>query len=370
MPNITKPDAIVNPNLINEIKKFGTPNSMKCYNCGNCTAVCPLSTEFENFPRKIIRYAQLGLKDKILQSTEPWLCYYCGECSDTCPRGAEPGEMMMAIRRYQTSRYDWTGISKFLYTSNITKLFFGIFLALITGLIVWLFHGPIVLEHVELETFAPLHVVDLSSIVFALILSGLLLSNIGRMYWFTIKTSNNKISPSQYIKKFGHIISQFLIQLNYSKCTSKVRWINHLILMWGYTTIFILTAILLRYYLTNELYPITNPIRIFGYFGFIALTYATVYAIIGRLRKKETSRKFSHSTDWMFLILLLLTSISGIFVNFFKYLDMAMPTYITFGVHLAVVVPLLALEVPFGKWAHLAYRPFALYFSKLKELPG
>jgi quinone-modifying oxidoreductase subunit QmoC len=28
---------------------------------------------------------------------------------------------------------------------------------------------------------------------------------------------------------------------------------------------------------------------------------------------------------------------------------------------------MLVLEVPFGKWSHLAYRPFAIYFQTLKE---
>jgi quinone-modifying oxidoreductase subunit QmoC len=27
---------------------------------------------------------------------------------------------------------------------------------------------------------------------------------------------------------------------------------------------------------------------------------------------------------------------------------------------------MLVLEVPFGKWSHLAYRPFAIYFQALK----
>ena len=28
---------------------------------------------------------------------------------------------------------------------------------------------------------------------------------------------------------------------------------------------------------------------------------------------------------------------------------------------------MLGLEVPFSKWAHLAYRPLAMYFSALQE---
>jgi hypothetical protein len=31
------------------------------------------------------------------------------------------------------------------------------------------------------------------------------------------------------------------------------------------------------------------------------------------------------------------------------------------------MVPMLVLEVPFGKWSHLAYRPLAIYFQQLRE---
>ena len=37
-------------------------------------------------------------------------------------------------------------------------------------------------------------------------------------------------------------------------------------------------------------------------------------------------------------------------------------------IHLMGVVPMLVLEVPFGKWAHLAYRPLAIYFARVQAL--
>ena len=32
-----------------------------------------------------------------------------------------------------------------------------------------------------------------------------------------------------------------------------------------------------------------------------------------------------------------------------------------------VVIPMLVIEVPFGKWAHLAYRPLVIYLMRVKE---
>jgi quinone-modifying oxidoreductase subunit QmoC len=68
----------VDPNLMKELKEFGLKDANKCFNCGNCTAVCPLSTPENPFPRRLVRYIQMGLTDRLLGSPEPWLCYYCG----------------------------------------------------------------------------------------------------------------------------------------------------------------------------------------------------------------------------------------------------------------------------------------------------
>ena len=76
----------VNPELIDEIKKYGAFDISACFNCGNCTAVCPLSKEDASFPRKLIRAGHVGMEEKIGSALEPWHCYYCGECSATCPR--------------------------------------------------------------------------------------------------------------------------------------------------------------------------------------------------------------------------------------------------------------------------------------------
>ena len=93
----------VDPTLITELKEYGAEGIEKCFNCGNCTAICPLATDNYPFPRNMIRRAQLGNREKMEQSLDPWLCYYCGECSDTCPKTAEPGETMMAARRWLTT---------------------------------------------------------------------------------------------------------------------------------------------------------------------------------------------------------------------------------------------------------------------------
>ncbi len=359
----------VNPDFPKVLEKFGAKTVTVCFNCGNCTAVCPLSGESVPFPRRIIRYLQLGLEEKILGLIEPWLCYYCGECSQTCPRQAEPGELMMALRRYLTTRYDWTGLSRKLYTSKAWELFFVVASFLVTLFVIYIFHGPIVTDHTELETFAPAHIVHPVGYVFGTVLAILLLSNVYRMHKFIMRSGESVDIPfSLYISELKTLAVHFATQAKIRVC-NKSFWLKHWLLMSGYTAAFILVNIDLftRWSLTNSPPPAWHPAKILWTYATITLLYVTTVAMIGRLRKRETIHKYSHSTDWMFLILLWLTAFTGLLVRIFMELDLPLPTYYTFSVHLALAVPLLGLEVPFMKWSHLAYRPFALYFARVKE---
>ena len=65
----------VDANLLRELKDYGAVGIEKCFNCGNCTAVCSMSSNEAQFPRRIIRMAQMGLRDQLLGSKELWLCY-------------------------------------------------------------------------------------------------------------------------------------------------------------------------------------------------------------------------------------------------------------------------------------------------------
>ncbi|RLI78154.1 4Fe-4S ferredoxin [Archaeoglobales archaeon] len=357
----------LNVDFTAKLKKFGAETTYECFNCGNCTAICPLSTNEEQFPRKFIRYLQLGLESKIRSSVEPWLCYYCGECQQTCPRQANPGELMMSVRRYLTTVYDWTGLSKRLYTSTTWKFLSVGILFFATLFIVYLLHGPIVTDHTELETFAPAEIVHPAGYVFGTILAVILLGNVYRMHKFIM--GDTKAPFSLYIQELGTLIKHFAIQARLRLCENKSLWLKHWLLMTGYTAAFILVQvdILTFWSLTNNPPPAWHPAKILWTYATVAMLYATTVAIIGRLKKEEPIHQYSHSTDWMFLILLWLTVFTGFLVRIFMQFDLPLPTYYAFAIHLAFTVPLLGLEVPFTKWSHLAYRPFALYFLNVKR---
>jgi heterodisulfide reductase subunit C len=363
------------PSLLLEIQEYGDVNIEACFNCGNCTAICPLSTDETPFPRNNIRMVQLGLREQVLESTDPWLCYYCGECSETCPRQAEPAEAQMTMRRWLTAQYDWTGLAHKFYTSKFWEIGSVLFLSAFVVVMFVLFHGPIVTDHVALNTFAPAHVIEILDWTMLAGLSFFLLSNVFRMYLFIMRGIDVKVPLVLYITEAWELLFHFVTQIRFSKCDEeqgshlwqRTRWRNHWILVSGYVTMFVLVVVFLKWFQTDKIYAIWHPQRWLGYYATIALLFGAADAIWGRIKQDREMHRFSHTSDWMFPILLLLTALTGILLHTFRYLGWPLPTYYAYVVHLAIAAPMLILEVPFGKWAHLAYRPFAVYFQTVKE---
>ena len=359
----------IDPNLMKDLEHFGLKDAKKCYNCGNCTAICPLSTPENQFPRKFVRYIQLGQKDKILQSPEPWLCYYCGDCSTACPRGADPGETMMVARRYLTSLYDWTGFARKFYTSERFEIMAITIVGLLVGLGLLIFNtGKPDWQHASLNSLWPAENIEIADLVMAAILSVLLLSNVFRCFLNVMGEMAFKIPFKYYLAQAKELFLHVITQKRFGECTDKKQWFIHLMIMTGYSSVFLLVVVFLRWFQRDqEIYSIWHPVRLVGYYATFAIMYGTTYAIIGRLKKSKAPYKNSHPTDWMFLILLQLTTMTGIFIHFTRLLDWPFMTYFLYVIHMMVAIPMLVLEVPFAKWAHLAYRPVVLYLLKVKE---
>ncbi|NIQ92500.1 MAG: 4Fe-4S dicluster domain-containing protein [Deltaproteobacteria bacterium] len=359
----------VDPNLLTELKDFGVKDASTCFHCGNCTAVCSLATESNPFPRKAIRFMQLGLKERLLQSPEPWMCYYCGDCSETCPRQANPGELMMGLRRYLTSLYDWTGFSRKFYTSSLFEIAAIVLVAATVGLAFYLFHGPMLTDRVALNVFAPNQVIEILDLILAAVLSFLLLSNAYRMFRHVMGQERKHIPLSLYAKEAKEFIVQFVTQKKFKDCdrSQRILWFNHLLVMTGYCIIFLLVVVGIRWFQRDEIYPLYHPIRLLGYYATFAILYGTTYAIIGRLKKERPVHQHSHSSDWVFLILLWLTTFTGILIHVTRLLEMPLPTYYLYVIHLMIAVPMLVLEVPFAKWAHQLYRPLVLYLMRVQQ---
>ncbi len=74
-------------------------NPKKCYQCGKCSAGCPVAAEADMPPRQVMRHLQLGQAEPILKSSMPWLCAGCGMCLARCPQEIDLPSVMLACRR-------------------------------------------------------------------------------------------------------------------------------------------------------------------------------------------------------------------------------------------------------------------------------
>ncbi len=355
-----------NPRLIEELELYGAQDVSKCYHCGNCSATCPFSRAPFLFPRKSMRYLQMGLEDKLRGNLEPWLCYYCGECSEECPRDAEPGETMMSMRRWLTSRYDFTGISRLFYRSWKIELLGILLVALLTGLGFSLY-GAINgrLDVVDGPgAFLPSSAVHKFDWALGMFLLALLLVNCARMWWFSIgHDSKLRVPLLSYIRKAWLLPVHFMTQKRYRECDRKRPWAIHLVLVCSYLAMLILIMFFLH---LVQREPIDLRVHVFGWAATVGLLATTAFAIVGRIKKAEPQYQHSHETDWIFLLLLAFVAATGIIQHVLHRAGLNVATNVTYVIHMMGVVPMLGLEVPFSKWAHLAYRPLAMYFSELQ----
>lgn len=77
----------------------GTENVMACFACGTCTAGCPVrEINAEYNPRRIIRMALLGMRERVLRSEFIWLCSACYTCDERCPQDVKISEVMTVLK--------------------------------------------------------------------------------------------------------------------------------------------------------------------------------------------------------------------------------------------------------------------------------
>ena len=82
------------------MKMPGAERIMLCYQCGTCTADCPVAIRVEEFrPRRIARLAIYGQKDRLLKGETLWLCAGCYTCYERCPQKVRVSEIISALRK-------------------------------------------------------------------------------------------------------------------------------------------------------------------------------------------------------------------------------------------------------------------------------
>ncbi|MBI5574955.1 MAG: 4Fe-4S dicluster domain-containing protein [Deltaproteobacteria bacterium] len=391
MPSASLRKTQVTPSLPSEIRKYGRFESVKCLNCGTCTITCDLTSDAASFPRRPIQFALLGLKEMVLEGLEPWLCHDCGDCSTKCPQQAEPGDSMATLRRYLIAQYDWTGLSGRMFSSKAwaagSLLITGFLVLLLAALYhvyaVGLSVGDLVSTPMKLDhMFGTITWFTLFVILVPFLI---LLSHGYRMYRFTLgREAGASIPLPLLLSEAKMFFFHLSAQPGMKKCPEperKNRRVKHLTLAAGCTLMLLILVFALRWFQTDLPYPVYDPQRWLGYLITAALLYGAGDILIGHLQKKEPLHKRSDFADYVLPLLLFLTALSGISVHVLRYLahgmetdglstaahGYAMATLFMYALHLAIAVPMLVIEMPFGRWSHMIYRPLALFFQAVRE---
>lgn len=381
----------VNPELIKDIKKYGAFDVSACFNCGNCTAICPLSTEKYSFPRQMIRSASIGDEKTILSKKEMWLCYYCGECSKTCPREAKPAAFMAAARRYAIAKADLTGITGLLYKYPIFNFIFMSIMAIAFGLFMYANRVEARSTEKIIEIFnIPyhlIHTIGLVVIVLATLtlLSGMFiiaLREIDVKYIFEYLKKNKKLLfDLKYIFKLvKNVIStvgqEMFAFKRFRECDEEKKeipfmlkpWFLHATVAWGFMGLFLSTVIDFLFKDPAIKVALWYPPRFLGIVSGIVLLYGATVIIIKRLNVKEVNYANSTFSDWWFIGNLWFIGLTGFVLTVLVYLPSVnqKTADILFIFHVAPAMQIVVMAA-FTKLAHVFYRTQALVVHNLKE---
>jgi heterodisulfide reductase subunit C len=91
--------ATLRGEFVARVERLSGQNLRACYQCGKCSAGCPVVSRMDILPNQIVRFAQLGLEAELLASGAIWTCASCMTCNVRCPKGISIAEVIEALRQ-------------------------------------------------------------------------------------------------------------------------------------------------------------------------------------------------------------------------------------------------------------------------------
>jgi quinone-modifying oxidoreductase subunit QmoC len=350
-----------------------------CYQCGTCSAVCPISTADNPFPRKEMVWVQWGLKERVLGNASIWMCHQCGTCNTYCPRDAKPANVMAALRDYSIAHYAVPPfMGKALNDPTWLPLLFAVPAVFFGAVLAWLGHLSALPEgRIVFSKFIPIMYIE---VIFMLAIG---LTMVGAMaggvrYWraMSAPAGANGHDPRRHVVAtvrdiLGHVK---LRECNEEPAGTRKTYkshlhATHLLIFYGFLGLVVTTTsvgigIYGFGYLTP--WPFWHPVKILGNVSGAAVIVALCVFLWRRIADSTRAGKSTYS-DWLFLVILLLTTLTGFFCQWLRMagLRMAYPMYF---VHLLLIFFLL-VYIPYSKFAHLVYRTVAMLYTASATAP-
>ncbi|MBI5252652.1 MAG: quinone-interacting membrane-bound oxidoreductase complex subunit QmoC [Desulfomonile tiedjei] len=374
-------DIIAEPDLqfTKDLISAGAGDLKKCYQCATCSVACRIAPDNSPYPRKEMIWAQWGLKDRLLNDPDVWLCHQCNDCSTQCPRGANPGDVLKAVRKMNIQENSWPSfLGKLVGTPGMFVLAVGIPIAVVLFIVYisgWAFpSGPIKysshsIAHPDGFIYLPLlQVIFTAALVFGAV--SLIMSL--KSYWKQLESSNPvgiSGSGTPFVPSLIESLQEILPHTTFKECeANNIRYAAHLLAFWGMMGLFVTTAIVAFNYDILGLKPPsqngpgTVPIKILGNASAISFVLGLAIMLVRRLTTPDQTGTSAYF-DWFFLFVIFGAGASGLLTELSRWTGLVGATYTLYTIHLMFVLGLL-LYLPFSKFAHLGYRTVAIAWSK------
>jgi len=83
--------------LLSKVEELSGQNLYACYQCGRCSAGCPMVDEMDLLPNQVILLVIRG-DESVVEARTPWICAQCYQCYTRCPKNVDITKIMEALR--------------------------------------------------------------------------------------------------------------------------------------------------------------------------------------------------------------------------------------------------------------------------------
>jgi quinone-modifying oxidoreductase, subunit QmoC len=367
-------DLVAEPDLqfTRDLIAAGAGDMKKCYQCATCSVACPIAPDNNPYPRKEMIWAQWGLKDRLINDPDVWLCHQCNDCSTQCPRGANPGDLLKAVRKMTIQEHAWPSfLGRLVGEPSLMIAALGIPAVIVLAL-VFMNHGftfPKPVHYGEYIDYLHIQVVFSAALVFGAVSLVLSLKN----YLKSLDENNPVVEVTGTKKPFVAALIEALKEIlphsTFKECkANNIRYTSHLLVFWGMIGLFVTTGIVA--FIIDILHlappsrggPGTVPIKILGNISAAAFVLGLGIMLVRRLTASEETGGSSYF-DWFFLFIIFGAGLTGLLTELARFGGAAAGAYLLYTVHLMFVLALL-LYLPVSKFAHLGYRTVAIAWGK------